>query len=87
MDRAATRPLPALFKTPKIDVFRGGESADPGIINAGVCGGEGGGNAFSFNSAVLWKKNVAPIVEKKRGPYCLSSPVSSTMPSVPGFHP
>jgi hypothetical protein len=32
--------------------FRDGESADPGIINAAVRGGEGGGNAFSFNSTV-----------------------------------
>jgi hypothetical protein len=53
MDGAAT--LPALLKPPKSMPsvpIRGGESADPGIINAGVRGGEGGGNAFSFNSTV-----------------------------------
>jgi hypothetical protein len=40
-----------------MNAFRGGESADPGIINAGVRGGEGGGNAFSFNSTLLISKN------------------------------
>jgi hypothetical protein len=40
------------MKTPEINAFRGGKSADPGIINAGVRGGEGGGIAFSFSSAV-----------------------------------
>jgi hypothetical protein len=40
-----------------INAFRGGESADPGIIDAGVRDGEGGGNAFSFDSTLLNSKN------------------------------
>jgi hypothetical protein len=42
-----------IISTPEINAFSGGESEDPGIINAVVRGGEGGGNAFSFNSTVL----------------------------------
>jgi hypothetical protein len=48
---------PGIVKTPEINAFRGGECVDPGNINAGVRGSEGGGNAFSSNTTLLNSKN------------------------------